>query len=335
MATSIPLIRAAPLLIVLRWLEAHGRATGDLLRSVDLGYLASDAPELPVPILSALEVLRQAASLGGPDLPARIVSESSVADFGHFGRVILGSDTPRQALTRIVAALPRYSTHEYVGVEPIAGGLRVTVGWSLVLDDERMHLTQQFAAALICGLCAATERGPVPPRGLRMRRHPIFGIAHLLPLFGPSLTASDAATLEIALDDAILDAPLSFGSPPAAAPDGDWLPLRGDGSFHHSARLVLAAMAEDPPVTINRLARAADMSPRSLQRALTAEGTSFRRLIDELHERRARSALLDDHGSLARVARSLGYADQSSLSRAVRRWTGTSPRQGIARSRSS
>ncbi|MCX5495748.1 helix-turn-helix domain-containing protein [Kaistia dalseonensis] len=325
MATSIPLIRAAPLQIILRWLDAQGRPAGDRLRAVDLAYVARCSAELPIPLLPALRLLRLLALVEGPDIAARIISQSNVADFGNFGRVILGSDTPRHALNRIVAALPRYSTHEYVAVEPIAGGLCVRVGWSLVLDDERMHLSQQFAASLVCGLYAATCRGQTPPRSLRMRRHPDFGIEHLRPLLGPSLASTDAATLEIDLDDAVLDAPLSFGAKGLALPDSDWVPLRGDGSFNHSARLVLAAMVIDPPVTIQRLALAAGMSSRSLQRVLTAEGTNFRRLRDETHEAKALGALKDGYRNLSAVAGHLGYSEQSSLSRAVRRWTGAPP----------
>jgi AraC-like DNA-binding protein len=67
------------------------------------------------------------------------------------------------------------------------------------------------------------------------------------------------------------------------------------------------------------------MSARSFQRGLTAEGASCRRLSDEMRRERAIAALPGGVGALSSVAAGLGYTAQSSLSRAVRRWTGVPP----------
>ena len=74
-------------------------------------------------------------------------------------------------------------------------------------------------------------------------------------------------------------------------PAPDWAPLKGDGSFSHSARLIMRGMAGDAPPPIAGLARSAGMSARSFQRLLTSEGTSFRRLADEARRERALEAL--------------------------------------------
>lgn len=67
------------------------------------------------------------------------------------------------------------------------------------------------------------------------------------------------------------------------------------------------------------------MSPRSLQRALATEGTSFRLLLDEARRDSALAAVPGSVAPLALVAGSLGYGEQSSLSRAMRRWKGRTP----------
>lgn len=190
-----------------------------------------------------------------------------------------------------------------------------------------MHLTQQFTATLIQVLCAATGWAEASPRSVRIRPHPVFGLDHLRPLFGPTLDVAKEATLDIELDDNVLDASLRVGGPGIAiTPSEDWAVLKGDGSFSASVRLILESMADDPPVSIDRLARAAGMSARSLQRALTPEETSFRRLSDEVRRGRALAALPSDYGALSSVAADLGYAAQSSFSRAMRRWTGVPPK---------
>src|SRR5206468_2080926 len=141
------------------------------LKMADLGYISDSGPELPVPLLFVFDFFRKMAVQGGPDITARVVTENSIADLGKFGHVILGSQTPRDALLRVVSALPRYSTHELISLRQIRGGLRVQAGWSLVLDDETLHLTQQFTAALLQILYSATGLRQRSPRSIRIRPH--------------------------------------------------------------------------------------------------------------------------------------------------------------------
>jgi AraC-like DNA-binding protein len=327
MAKSIPLIRAAVLGPIIRWLRASGHPVHERLQLADLGYLSGDEPELPVPLLFVFEFFRKLAAQEGPDIAARVITENSVADLGKFGRVILGSRTPRDALLRVVAALPRYSTHELILLRPIRGGLCVHAGWSMVLDGETMHLTQQFTASLIQGLYAATERGPTLPRSTRIRAHPAFGIEHLRPFFGAPLAISNEATLAVDLDDDVLDAALLVGaSGVQQEPAEEWDFLNGNSSFNHSAKLVLGPMMNEPAASFARLARASGMSARWVQRALTLEGTSFRQIADELRRERALQALRANPGAISAAATDVGYTEQSSLSRAVRRWTGSTPK---------
>ena len=197
----------------------------------------------------------------------------------------------------------------------------------MVLDGETMHLTQQFTGSLIQRLYAATERGPTTPRSIRIRAHPAFGIEHLRPFFGAPLAISNEATLAVDLDDDVLDATLLVGaSGHEETPGEEWDFLNGGSPFSHSARLVLGPMIHEPSTSLARLARASGISARSLQRMLTLEGTSFRQLSDELRRERALQALLANPGVISAAAADVGYTAQSSLSRAVRRWTGSSPK---------
>ncbi len=73
------------------------------------------------------------------------------------------------------------------------------------------------------------------------------------------------------------------------------------------------------------------MSGRSLQRKLSAEGTSFNQVLSETRCDLARSYLSEPVGpSLAEVAFLLGFSDSSSFSRAFHRWTGVSPSAFVA-----
>jgi AraC-like DNA-binding protein len=75
------------------------------------------------------------------------------------------------------------------------------------------------------------------------------------------------------------------------------------------------------------VARVLGMSERTLHRHLEAEGTSFAKLVDDTRREMAEQYLGRRDLSLADAAFLLGFGDLSSLSRASKRWFGSSPRQ--------
>lgn len=78
---------------------------------------------------------------------------------------------------------------------------------------------------------------------------------------------------------------------------------------------------------VGELAEVLHMSVRSLQRRLKEEGTSFHRIVEEVHEQIALSLLRRKGFTVSEVAFMLGYADAHAFRRAFRRWTGKSPRE--------
>lgn len=86
--------------------------------------------------------------------------------------------------------------------------------------------------------------------------------------------------------------------------------------------------------TLIDVAKALGLHPRVLQRRLAEEGLTFEQVLDGV--RRKMAWELAAAGIPAgQIARELGYAEQSSFSRACRRWYGESPRQLQARLRPS
>jgi AraC-like DNA-binding protein len=78
--------------------------------------------------------------------------------------------------------------------------------------------------------------------------------------------------------------------------------------------------------TIAHTARLLGVPVRSLQRRLQQAGLSYSELVEKTRFELACRLLDAPDGSVAQVAKALGYADPGSFSRAFRRWTGMSPR---------
>jgi len=69
------------------------------------------------------------------------------------------------------------------------------------------------------------------------------------------------------------------------------------------------------------------VSPRSLQRLLMEHGTSFSEILERSKRQRAAQLLVKEDLSMSEIALMLGYSDASNFGRAVRKWSGQSPKQ--------
>ena len=91
---------------------------------------------------------------------------------------------------------------------------------------------------------------------------------------------------------------------------------------------VMAKLVELLPgakVSEKDLANKLNMSPRSLQRRLLEEGTSYKALLSQMRQDMAKLHLKNSHLSLSDVAYLLGFSEQASFSRAFRRWYDMAP----------
>jgi AraC-like DNA-binding protein len=70
-----------------------------------------------------------------------------------------------------------------------------------------------------------------------------------------------------------------------------------------------------------------NMTSRTLHRRLIEEGSSYRRILDEVKQALAISYLTNTDLTIKEIAYFLGYEDDRNFSRAFRRWQGTSPSQ--------
>lgn len=73
------------------------------------------------------------------------------------------------------------------------------------------------------------------------------------------------------------------------------------------------------------IARAVYLSPRTMQRRLAEEGTSYTQVLDEVRRELAENYISDPDVPLNEVSYLLGFSEMSSFSRAFKRWTGKSP----------
>lgn len=154
-------------------------------------------------------------------------------------------------------------------------------------------------------------------------------LTHHQRLFGAPIHFESSSN-GIVFDGALLDLPVQsrdLGLSAALQRQADALmdkkPVRG---FKADVRAALAIELRGGEPSAERVAASLAMHPKTLTRRLRTEGTTFRRLLDEVRLRLAERYLRQPGLSVEEVAYLLGYSEGSAFHRAFRRWTGRAPR---------
>ncbi|NDR58151.1 helix-turn-helix transcriptional regulator [Aliiruegeria sabulilitoris] len=327
MAKTIPLIRAANVLPLVRFLEANGGDSMRYLEGADLGYWFALAPIDPIPLLNAIQLLRDMSRSHGADVGAAIVSQASIGELAFIGHVALGARTPAEAVRRVAIALPLHCSHELIRVEETRNGLTILHKLSVRIDPEALHAVHVLFCSMVAQICRFTGHQPPLIQRIEAEPHPESGLTALSTHFGDVVTPSGDHSLRIMLDANVAQNPFRVIARDrlANAAGRSIPPLAEDLSLAASVRPVIAAMLHGGEPTIERVARAGDMSVRTLQRRLSEENTTFSGELDRVRRHLAVSLLQSRELELADLSERLGYSSTSTLSRAVRRLVGNSP----------
>jgi AraC-like DNA-binding protein len=92
-----------------------------------------------------------------------------------------------------------------------------------------------------------------------------------------------------------------------------------------SVRTLVRQLLPSGTVTLELIAEQLNLHPKAMQRRLAADGTTFAAIADEARRELAQRYLRDTRITLAHLARELGYAEQSVLTRSCHRWFGRGP----------
>lgn len=88
---------------------------------------------------------------------------------------------------------------------------------------------------------------------------------------------------------------------------------------------ILGNYISEPNLSIELVADLAGLTPRSLQRALKAQGSSYRGLLNKARRNYAQQLLHDTDVRALEIASQLGYREAGHFTRAFKRWTGVTP----------
>lgn len=336
--TVSPDLQALPASLTAAWIsdalatvqKEYGLAPDELLAQAGVDAQALANPTALVPLIDVMRLFATVLGRTGDNtLGLKLGGNVQVRSFPVLGYVIMGSANIGEAIERllrfekIVGELGRASLEEH--------GDALLLRWYCPVPDPYARYVRDAAVAGWIGLSRAVIDVVTSPQEVHFE-HP----------------APPAA--EIAVYEGFFRCPVRFGQPHTGILlPREWLalPLRsadpalGNIMEEHASRLladfssginlvnevrsaVYRRLASGEP-DIETIAADLGMASRALQARLRKSDLTFSELVDEVRKSAAAVLIEDERLTLVNAAFLLGFAEQSSFTRAFRRWYGVAP----------
>ncbi|MFJ6071067.1 AraC family transcriptional regulator [Streptomyces sp. NPDC093065] len=325
------MIRGASLRGFARLVEELGGVPGEFTArfSIPARALTSGAGLVPI---TGHDLMLDAAArdLRCPDFGLRLARGQDLGILGLLAPAVQASATVRQALECASRFMFVHSPALSVGVEPDPRGRREVVALTYRKDlNESPYSPQatELGLGLFHRVAVALVGGTAGLRSVELPHPPLSPVSLYTEFFGADVKFG-CPTAALRVERRLLDTELRGTDAEARRLAVDRL------AAHHTdpetltathVRRVLARAVGVGPVTVGRVARLLALHPRTLQRRLAAESTGFAEILEEVRRDLALRHLTTTDLPLCQVAAMAGFADQSGLSHAVRRWEGASP----------
>ena len=316
---------------IVDYAAARGHDAEQLCRRAGVSSHVLRDPEARVPFAVAERIGMHAAELcGDPNLGlhlAQDVRDPRVFDAGIL--LMMASPTLGDSIERMARYQRFWADGERFILVPTAAGVWLRRAQRYQMNEYQRHSEECAKAEFVLGARMLTERD-VAPRAVRFRhKAPADRREHdalfRCPIeFGAEYAEAelDRETLALALPNANATYCAIFQQQVERA----LARLPAESGLAADVRGAALAALSSGDCSLSGTARVLGISPRTMQRRLQAEGTSFAELIDALRRELA-TAYLDRHVPVPEIAWLLGYAEPSAFYHAFKRWTGRTPEQ--------
>ena len=268
------------------------------------------------------------AASANPDLALTAPHLVQPANFEVVGFVMMSSDSVRAALERLQRYLRIVSDAATVEQIPRQGQLWV----ELELDGGAAPIPSQRFVYDLLALLTFLRWGSgnrLRPLQVALSHHTEHAERYVEVFQCPVQFGAPRNAMAFKPDD--LDQPmLAANAGVAQLHDqhaGQRLEQLNLSNTSFRARAIIVSKLPDGEPRREQVAAALCMSDRTLLRRLQDDGTSYNQLLDSTRRELAQRYLRQKDLSLAQIAYLLGFADQSNLFRACKRWFDLSPSQ--------
>ena len=314
--------------LVHRALEQAGADPDGLFEQAGLDPSALREPGARYSFLKVQELWRLAeATTGDPDFGLAAARCWHPTSWHALGYAWLASETLLDAFERTRRYARLVTDSVSIELEPSPHGIWV-VGHLRPGLPMVVRPAQDVGLATVVMMCRLSRGPQFRPLCARFA-YPRPASTEALERFfeAPCEFDAEVGGLEIASDD--LEAPLPSANAELARTNEqvivDYLDHFDATTVAQRARCKLLEQLPSGHACEASVARELNMSSRTLQRRLRAEGTTFRDILDDVRRELAIRYLTRRELSINEITYILGFVEPSSFTRAFRRWTGSCP----------
>ncbi|QNP47637.1 AraC family transcriptional regulator [Diaphorobacter aerolatus] len=317
------LMRSASLTHYADLAESVGLVPHEMLAAVGLPRSCFDSTELRIPAAAVMRLMELSAEMSGEEsFGLRLSVTRRLSSFGLVGMLARDEPTLRQALDTLTRYLYLHNEslttkiHEYDGVAVIEQLLLPSVG----AGRQSVELA---LGALYHTLCLALGKDWQPRSVSFMHPAPASLTWHRSILGGNLLFSQDYNGIALASSD--MDAALHFADP---AMRQQTRQLAREDLAAHTLRFrdeveqLIIALLPTGRCSADQVAAHLGVDRRTVHRRLTAQGTTFIQLLNEIRAEQAQRLMGYGDRTLTDVAAQLGFSSLSAFSRWRQgRWT--------------
>ena len=306
--------------------ELGGDAVG-LLRAAGIRDRDAGNYDAFIPYRAAIQAIESAAqTTGTPDFGRRLAQRQGIEILGPVGVAARTAATVADALRIFGTYMAAYSPVITIRVLPLADPQRSLLAVEFLLDSPPPHpQTTELSLGVSLRVFRLLMGADYTPLKVHLPHDPLTPKADYVRYFGctPEF-ASRAAGFTVRTAD--LGRPLHRDDVAhrAVVDYLNGITPRGAGIVE-SVRTIVRQLLPTGAATLEVVADQFSLHPKTLQRRLAEEDTTFAALVDQVRKDAAERYLRNTAISLTHLARELGYAEQSVLTRSCKRWFGAGP----------
>ena len=309
-----------------------GGDSGALLKRLQIDPALLANRHAVIPIRAFAQLLERAASeLARPDFGMRLASEQGGGKvLGPLEVAMRNSETLGEAFRYCAEHFQAYSTGTRLRIEEDRARRSVLLRFEMLLarPPHRPQAVEHAVLLLrhqLCELGGARAR----PREIRFAHAPLSPQSTYRDYFGADVRFGQRSN-GVVLDRRDFELPIAGADPQLHELATSFIEQRFPSSAPVSStqvRAIVERLLPGDDCTHGSVAAALGVHPRTLQRRLRAEGTSFEAVKDGVRREVALRQLRQPGIPLIQIAERLGFSSTSVLSRSCRRWFAASPRQ--------
>ncbi|MGH3563950.1 MAG: AraC family transcriptional regulator [Mycobacterium sp.] len=298
-----------------------------LLRAAGIRPQDVDNYDVCLPFRAVLQAIESAAaSTATPDFGRRLAQRQGIEIIGPVGAAARTAATIANASAVVNTFMSAYSPAIGISMVPLDNRERSFLKFELLLDGvPPCPQSVELALGVSLGVLRFLLGPGYTPLSVHLPHGPLTSVSDYLEYFGCRAYFAErttgftvrAADLRRPLhqDDVAHRALVEYLNSITTHETG----------LAQSVRSIVLQLLPTGLATLDVIADRFDLHPKALQRRLAGEGTTFAALIDQVRKETAGRYLRDTQISLSQLAREIGYAEQSVLTRSCRRWFGCGP----------